>query len=47
VVPQRSGLLYAAISKAGATTRSRDNTVEAGMRVAVANEYQTHHPIVT
>jgi hypothetical protein len=46
VVPQRSGLLPAAIGQAGATTRSRDNTLEACMRVAVANEYQTHHPIV-
>jgi hypothetical protein len=45
VVPQCSGLLPAAVGQAGATARSRDDPLEAGMCVSVANEYQTHHPI--
>jgi hypothetical protein len=46
VVPQRRSLVPAAFGQAGATTRSPDDPVEAGMRVCVANEYQSHHPIV-
>jgi hypothetical protein len=44
VVPQRSGLRPAAVGQAYTTARSRDDPVEAGMCISVANEYKTHHP---